>query len=227
MEQVAKAMIGDFVEGLNNALVHIGAPTLAVLSETFEDYNGTPPRISVYPTTETFDYVLQVNGTTRSIVNRVVSASIVVWGEDMACTEALMHSVVLAMHTANYGQCKPVSVAWDRDTKDRQLGRKSVLSVTFRIPVTRLPYVHPTVQTRINITTPEGAAVSVELATVRDGVHVQAAPSAVWHCVFAGESVGVFQSCDAGSPVVTVTGPRSIDLTFSAPAVGRAYFVQS
>lgn len=238
-------MIYHFVDSVNAELRTRGAtaldgtgamvPVLCTLSEVAEDFAGMPPRVTVYPTAETFDYDLERTTHLASIANRVVSLAFVCWGASLAGAEELLQHVLLSVHNTGYGSAVIGGVQWNRDTHDRELGRKLVLTVTIRIPVTRertgergalvpaLPQTVFLVAPTVGGTT--AAPSSIELATVNAaGVHTQAVAASVWHCVFLCESTGALLYSDAGVPTVTPAGPRAVNITFASPAIGRAYF---
>jgi hypothetical protein len=237
-------MIHHFTDRVNAELLARGAvatdgtgaivPLSVVLSETYEDFTGMPPRVSVYPTQETFDYEIERTTHLRSISNRVVTLAFACWGASLAGAEQVLQHVLLAVHNTSYGSAVIGGVTWNRDTREQQHGRKCVLTITIRIPVTRERYpdhghlVPAPPQTvflpAIEVGATTLAPVAVEVATVSRGIHTQATPSAVWHCVFVGETAGAFLYSDAGTPVVTPSGPRAVDLTFASPVSGLAYF---
>jgi hypothetical protein len=109
---------------------------------------GAPPRVVWVPTEDSFGPAEKGGVEPRQLRTRIAGVEAHVWGQDLAATEALVNSVIAAVHAAAHGSYAVSSGRWyGQDGEVLHFGTVCVLSFQFRIPVTAPTYETAVVET--------------------------------------------------------------------------------
>lgn len=136
------ALVEALVVEINKQLVEngaaIGDACLCVqLGEEHDNEEGAPPRIVMFPDTDSFEPINRAGGNPRAILTCLENFEVRIWGRDFTECEYMRDQFILALHMKVFGAYTIGSGKWDRTTLLSQYGRKYVLKgVQLKTPVT-------------------------------------------------------------------------------------------
>lgn len=125
-----------------NALLPAG--TITGIGPDKIKYDESPPRVIWIPMNETFgpprgfggDFITDPS----PLWTRLSSVDVHIWGKDQDATEVLLNLLIAAVHRLAHGCYEVTRGNWmNVDGASLTLGQVYILSIMFRIPVTRAP----------------------------------------------------------------------------------------